>query len=502
MRDHLLRDYFTETLLLTAGAGAGALLLGTALAWFISLYDFRGRKFFEAILVLPLAIPPYIAAYAYEGLLGYTGAPQSFLRNNFGLRLTGLVTDIPAPAWAVWIFTVTLFPYVYILTLAFLRHQSASIFENALLLGGGRPRMFLRVGLPLLWPSATAGAILVCLEVLNDFGVSSYYGLNVFTTAIFAAWFGMGDADTAVRLSLILLALVFAVLLVRKAAHNARRYHIVSSRERRLAPRQVTGLPRAGIIFFCGLVCLAGFAAPVAQLLYWLSLSWRGAFTADLGQALLYTLGLSAGATLTVMAAATGTANANRLFGGGGAAHLAQGAALGYAMPSAVLAIGVITFFIWMDKAAAWLSPIWPTHFLSMSGAMLFFAYGVRFFFVGYQAAEAGLAKTGPIYTEASRTLGRGVTATFFLVDLPLLRPALVGGAALVFIDMLKELPLSLLLRPFNTETLGTTAYHFAKNEVLEETALPSLVIVAAGTAFILFMQIWKKRDAGHVSGS
>jgi iron(III) transport system permease protein len=500
VRDHLLRDYFVETVLLAAGAGISTFLLGVTLAWVMSMYDFFGRRFFEVILVLPLAIPPYLAAYAYEGLLGYTGMVQSFLRSHFDLQFFRLTVSIPAQAWAVWIFSVTLFPYVYLLTRAFLRNQSAALFENALLLGGGHLRMFFRVGLPLLLPAAASGVILVCLEVLNDFGVSSHYGLNTFTTAIFAAWFGMGDADTAVKLALILLVLVFFVLLVRKAMHNARRYHIVSSRERLMVPCRVTGLPQAGIVLLCGFVCLAGFAAPLLQMAYWLRLSWEGAFTPDLGSALFYTLGVSGAATLAVMIAATGTVNAGRLFAGKLSVLLSQGATLGYAIPSAVLAIGIISLFTGADKLLASSLPFLPDRFLSMGGFMLIFAYCIRFFTIGYQTVEAGFAKTGMIYTEVSRTLGRGVTGTFFLVDLPLNRHALISGSALVFIDILKELPLGLLLRPFNTETLGTTAYHFAKNEVLEETALPSLCIILAGTAFLLLMQFREKKRSERVS--
>jgi iron(III) transport system permease protein len=502
VRDHLLPAYFAETLLLAAGAGISTLFLGVSLAWFMSMYDFRGKNFFEVMLVLPLAIPPYIAAYAYDGLFGYTGMIQSFFRDTFGLQPVRLTANIPAQAWGIWIFSVTLFPYVYLLTRAALRNQSAALFENALLLGGGRIRMFLRIGLPLVWPAAAAGAILVCLEVLNDFGVSAYYGLNTFTTAIFAAWFGMGDADTAVKLALILLALVFVVLLVRKAAHSARRYHIVSSREKRVVPRRVKGPPQAGILLLCGLACLAGFVTPLLQMLYWLRLSWDGAFTSELTHAVTYTLGISAAATLLVMIAATGTVNAGRLFSGGFSVLLSQGATIGYAVPSAVLAIGVISLFVGADNFLSVCFPFLPDRFLSMGGIMLIFAYGIRFFTIGYQTIEAGFAKTGMIYTEASRTLGRSVTGTFFLVDLPMIRHALISGSALVFIDILKELPLALLLRPFNTETLGTTTYHFAKNEVLEKTALPSLCIVLAGTIFILLMQFWEKKKAGHVSGN
>jgi iron(III) transport system permease protein len=496
----MLPGYFYETLFLVAGGGAATLALGIALAWCVSMYDFAGKRLFETLLILPLAVPPYIGAYAYDGLTGYTGLVQSFFRNHLDINLSGLSTAIPATAWAAWIFSVTLFPYVYLLTRTFLQNQSASLFENALLLGGSHTRVFFKVGLPLMWPTATAGAILVCLEVLNDFGVVSFYGLNTFTTAIFSAWFGMGDSDTALKLAGILLALVLFVLLIRKAAHNARRYHIVSSKEKGLTPQRAQGGRQIAIILLCALTCVAGFLLPTLQMGYWLSLTWRHAFNAALLEGLEYTVAVGTAATFAVMFAAVGTANANRLFGGKSAALLSQGTNIGYAIPSAVLAVGVISLFAATDKVLSGLIPSLPSMVLSLSSVMLIFAYAVRFFSIGYQGVESGFAKTGMIYSEASRTLGHGVTSTFYRVELPLIRHAVITGAALVFIDIIKELPLSLLLRPFNTETLGTIAYHYANNEALEETALPSLLIVLAGAAFILLMRHWEKKRNSHGS--
>ena len=330
----------------------------------------------------------------------------------------------------------------------------------------------------------------------------SFYGLNTFTTAIFSAWFGMGDSDTALKLAGILLVFVFFVLLIRKAAHNARRYHIVSSKERRLTPQRVHGWEQGGIILLCGTACLAGFLLPALQMLYWLHLTWQHAFNAALFRGLAYTLFVGCAATFVVMFMSTGAANANRLFGGKAAIFLSQGTSVGYSIPSAVLAVGVITFFAWSDKLLNGLLPSLPLMALSMSSVMLIFAHAVRFFSIGYQAVESGFAKTGMVYSEASRTLGHGVTSTFFRVELPLIRHPVISGAALVFIDIVKELPLSLLLRPFNTETLGTIAYHFANNEALEETALPSLCIMLAGAAFITLMRNRENKRALHASGN
>ncbi|MDR0356239.1 MAG: ABC transporter permease subunit, partial [Deltaproteobacteria bacterium] len=238
VRDHLLPSYFRETLLLAGGSSLAALVLGVSLAWLVSRNDFFGKRFFDQALILPLAIPPYIAGYAYDGLFGFTGPIQTFLRNHLGLSVSNSRLSPPPLVWAIFIFAVTLFPYVYMLSKAFLERQSASLFENAEILGKGEFHLFLKIGWPLTAPTAAAGMTLVLLEVLNDFGVASYYGLNTFTTAIFTAWFGMGDSDTAIKLAVILMGFVFVALLLRRLWHKAARHQVVSSREKAFRPRQ------------------------------------------------------------------------------------------------------------------------------------------------------------------------------------------------------------------------------------------------------------------------
>ncbi len=495
VKEYLLPTYLRETFILVAGCGLSTLLLGIALAWLVTMHDFRGKRFFETTLILPLALPPYIAAYTYDGIFAYTGTLPNFLRNYLGLDYRSWELHLPAMGWAIFIFSITLFPYVYMLTRTFLRRQSAALFENAILLGKGRLRMLRQVALPLLMPAALSGMILACLEVINDFGVASYYGLSTFTTAIFSAWFGMGDSGSAVKLSAILMGLVLAVLLLRKALRRVQRYRIVSSREKPHRPLRLSGVRQALAISACLLTALVSFFIPLAQLAYWLSISWENAFNTGLLRTLTYTLRVALLATLIIMLAATATLNANRLFGGKWASLTSQLSILGYSVPAAVLAIGVITLFISLNN---WMQHIFNVGIaLSMSSLMLIFALSVRFFAIGYQSVDAGFAKIGMIYAEASRTLGRGVSQTFFRVELPLVRHAILSGAVLVFIDILKELPLSLILRPFNSETLGTTVYHYVTNEVVEEIALPSLLIIAAGTAFILLMQWLETRGGG-----
>ena len=494
IRDHLLPAYFTETLALAISTALITLVLGVVLAWLISRNDFCGKSFFDHALILPLAIPPYIAAYAYDGLLGFTGPVQIFLRNTLGLESSSYRISLPPLAWAIFIFSITLFPYVYMLTRAFLSRQSAALFENARILGKGEVHIFLKIGWPLALPSAVAGMTLVLLEVLNDFGVTSYFGLNTFTTAIFSAWFGMGDSDTAIKLAVILMAFVFAALLLRRLWYRAARYRIVSSRERPFRPKRLSIRHSWPIILLCASVVTISFLLPLVQMFYWAALTLPGTLNKNLGNATWYTLLVSVVATVIVMFFAVAIVNANRLFSGRFSEILSRFANVGYAIPSAVLAIGVITLFTNMDHLfKSQIPEVGIT--LSLTSVMLVFALSIRFFTVGYQVVEAGFAKIGLIYTEASRSLGRSVTKTFFLVDFPLIRQAVFSGAILVFIDILKELPLSLILRPFNTETLGSYIYHFVNNEVLEEIAAPSLLIIVICTVFILLMRHWENKN-------
>ena len=346
VRDHLLRGCLAETVFLTAASCLFAWTLGTVTAWLVSLHDFPGKRFFATALVLPLAIPPYLGAYAYDGLVGYTGLIQTLARNHLDLSLSFFGYWPPAGARAVWVFSLTLFPYVFLMTRAFLVGQGAALLENARLLGGGRLHMLMKVGLPLIIPASSSGAVLVALEVLNDFGVASHYGLSTFSTVIFNAWFGMGDPDTAIKLSMTLMLLVFVVLGLKAMAANLEKYHLASSRERPAVPKKIEGprkwLPAA----LCAIVWLFAFAVPVLQLFYWLKLTYEEAFNAALAKAAVYTLATAASGALIVMIAALGSVNAVRLRKGALLKITGQAASLGYAIPSAVLAIGVIVVFV------------------------------------------------------------------------------------------------------------------------------------------------------------
>ncbi len=490
VENYLLKTYFSDTFVLLFFSGLTSVLLGTLLAWFTSVYDFYGKKWIEIFLFLPMAIPPYIAAYTYDGILGYTGVIQTFLRNVIGLSPKAANFSVPAIPFAVFIFTITLFPYVFLFVKAFLHNQSSSILENAILLGGRR-KAFFRVILPLLIPSMLAGGTLVCLEVLNDFGVTSYLGLNTFTTAIFAAWFGMGDVDTAVKLAVILLAIVIVFLLIARGMQQRKKYRIVSSRERKMSAKKISGYQNIAVVSFCVFVMLIAFVIPVVQMVVWTLRSWDDIAFLQILNCAGNTFYVSGIATLLILFFATGVANANRLFARKYTALFSQATTMGYAIPSAVLSMGIITAFVFIDKNISAVFPSLGSLPISMTVCMLIYAYSVRFYSIGYQAVDTGFSKIGPIYTEVSRTLGVGVTETFFRVDIHLIRQAIVSGAALVFVDIVKELPLTLTLRPFNFDTLGTKVYEYASNEAIHQTAFPSLCIVCVSALVILLMKYW-----------
>lgn len=497
VKDYLLQTYFIDTLLLLFFSGLASVFLGVSLAWYTSIYEFRGRKLLEILLFLPLAIPPYIAAYTYDGLLGYTGVVQSFMRNILGMSATSASFSVPAIPFAVFIFTVTLFPYVFLFVKTFLHNQSGSLLENAILLGGSRPRAFFRIILPLLIPAMLAGGTLVSLEVLNDYGVSSYLGLNTFTTAIFSAWFGMGDVDTAIKLAVILLAMVIVFLIIVRAMQHRKKYRIVSSKERQLTHRKTSGLSGGMIISYCILVSLIAFVVPVSQMIVWAVKSWDKAVFIEILGYIGNTIYVGGVATVLIMTFAVGAANANRLFSGRYTVLSAQAATMGYAIPSAVLSMGVVTTFAFMDNGIRAIFYGVSGLPLSMTVCMLIYAYFVRFYSIGYQAVDTAFSKVGPIYTEASRTLGLSVTKTFFKVDIHMIRRAIVSGIGLVFVDIMKELPLTLTLRPFNFNTLGTKVYEYANNEAIHQTAFPSLCIIAVSATVIIIMQLWSREKTG-----
>ncbi|UOE56112.1 iron ABC transporter permease [Bacillus sp. CMF12] len=496
IREYLLKNYAANSIILVVLTGVFTAILGVSLAWLIAAYDFPMRRFFSWGLILPLAIPPYIAAYTYRTMLSYTGVVQVTIRNEFDYQINPEWLSISSLKGAVFIFTIFLFPYVYIICRAFLENQSSSYLENARLLGRKPFAIFVRIVLPLSRPAIVAGAVLVIYEVLSDYGVTSYFGIHTITTAIFQTWFGMYDADSAMRLAAWLMVIIVGLFFIEKLLRQGRRYNI-SSKSRPLGRQKLKGLRAAAVFIYCSVIFLLGFLIPVVQLLAWSRLTftkvWNDTFFTLLNQ----TVFVGIISTALILLFAVIIANVTRSHSSG-AYILSKLATAGYSIPGAIIAIGVLALFIELDSV---LAPFYSYMgwgkaplILSLSLAMLVIGYTIRFMATGYNAVEIGFEKIGNKYTEASRMLGFGVTKTFFKVDLPLIKGALFSGFILTFVEIIKELPLALLLRPFNFDTLATKTYQYAKDEMIYEAAIPSLMIILISVISVAVFQMIDKK--------
>jgi iron(III) transport system permease protein len=476
----LLPEYLLHTLLLAVGAGGVALVVGVGAAWLVTMCDFPLRRFFHWALVLPLAVPAYMAAYTYAGMLDVTGPVQRIVR-----WLTGGGTDTFL-YWNVMrievlalIFGFVLYPYVFLLTRSLFEGRSGRAFEAARMLGRRPWSIFLRVGLPLARPAVVAGVALVLMEVLNDYGAVAYFGVTTFTTGIFRSWFALGDLDTAIRLSAILMVVVLMVLGLERWQRGAARYE-ESGGGRPVTRYPLRGLAAAGAVAFCIVPLLLGFVLPVAQLGLWSIRTAPDVVDWTFLRMALNSFGLASGAALLCVGVALVLSYAARIDRTPFTRSAAKLALLGYSIPGAVIAVGVMVTVLAVDRALTGGTALILTGGL----AALLFAYVVRFMAVGFLSVEAGFTRIGSNLGSASRTLGASPLRTLARVELPLLRRALLAAATLVFIDVLKELPLTLILRPFNFDTLATRAFELASIEQLAQSAPAAILVI--GTAAVV----------------
>ncbi len=494
----VLSTYVANTFLLTAGVVASALVAGVGTAWLITMYEFPFRRMLEFALVLPLAMPAYILAYAYADLLQVTGPVQSALREATGWGVRDYwFPGIRSLGGAVFVLGAALFPYVYLVTRAAFLEQSMSAVEVARTLGLTRLQAFRRVAVPMARPAIVAGATLVAMETLADFGAVKYFDLETFTTGIYRAWFAYGNPAAAAQLASILLASVFVVVTLEQASRGTRRYASAVGAYRDIRPWKLEGWRGAGATVACLLPVTFGFILP-AIVLVMMTLDVQQALSTERLAALAFNT-----ATLAVVAAtaAVGLAAIVSFVAGRSASvarQLARFTYLGYATPGVVVGVGLLIVAgaadalvraIAEDAGGVTLGLV-----LSGSFAVLIYAYLVRFFAVAHGPIDAAFVKQGPRYGEAARTLGLTPGAVLWRVDLPLMRGTLMAAAALVFVDVMKELPATMILRPFNFDTLATEAFQLATTERLDQAAAPSLAIAAAGLIPVLLLCFGMRR--------
>jgi len=487
MAQTVLPDYLGTTLVLSLLVGVGVVVVGLSCAAAVTLFDFAGRRFFEWALLLPLAMPAYVVAYAYTDFLQFSGPFQTMVRELTGWQ-GRVFPEVRNLGGAAWVFIFSLYPYVYLLARTALSERAAQLMEAARLLGAPMRRRMFEIALPLARPAVAAGTALALMETLADFGVSSYFGIQTFTAGIYKAWLSMDNRLAAAQLSTMLLAMVALLLFLERRSRQKLRF--AASRGARAGSmdaraQRLTGRPLGLVWLLCGWPVLAGFVLPVLFMLRpliadWSVLSW-GSFS---GWALnSVRLGLISAVLAVVLALALAFSVRRRP--DAPTRWAVQLAGLGYAVPGAVIVVGLLL-------PVGWLQARWPGsgagYLMTATALGLVWAYLVRFCAVALQSVQSGYARIPASFDDSARMLGSGEWGLLKRVHWPLLRRSTAGALLLVFVDVMKELPATLVLRPFNSDTLAVVAYQLARDERLGEAALPSLALVLVGLIPVIML--------------
>lgn len=489
-----------NTLLLMLGVGIGCVVGGVAAAWLVTMCRFPGSRTLEWALLLPMAMPAYIMAYAYSDLLQFAGPLQTALREFTGWRRGHYwFPEMHGLEGTIAILTLSLYPYVYLLARSAFLEQSVCAIEVSRTLGHGPWATFFRVALPLARPAIAAGAALAMMEAAADFGTVQYFAVDTFTTGIYRTWFGMGNKVAAAQLAAALMIFVLLILALERLSRGEARYHHTSRRWQQLTPARLSGATALLAFLVCALPIALGFGVPAAAL-FGLSLDGGDPF---FGRRFLtyaansFTLA-GLGAVLTVTIALI-LAYALRLHATKPIQIAARVASMGYAIPGSVIAVGMLIPLASIDNTVdSWMRASFGVSTgLILSGTIvaILFAYLVRFLALGLNAAESGLTRVTPNMDEAARTLGSGPAATLLRVHAPILRGSVMTGAILVFVDILKELPATLIIRPFNFDTLAIRVYHLASDERLAQASTGALTIVVVGLVPVIVLSLMITRS-------
>lgn len=499
----VLAEYVSNSLLLMLGVGAGVLLIGVPCAWFTSMYEFPGRTFLSWALLLPMAFPAYIIAYTYTGILDFAGPVQTLIRELTGWRYGEYwFFEVRSLGGAMVMLTLVLYPYVYLMSRAAFLEQSENIMEVSRTLGYSSQRAFFKLALPLARPAIVTGLTLALMETLADYGTVQYFGVSTFTTGILRTFYGFGDITAASQLAGVLLMFVAVLILLERYSRRRIQYH--SSGLKKASHRRVVLRGKQAVMasVFCFLPIVVGFFIPVIVLGYWalfkaevpgtnfVELAWNSFYLAAL-------------ASLVVVSLALVMSYAIRLNNRARSVRASVGiAGLGYALPGTIIAIGVIVPLAWLDHRIINFVRYYTGHNLGLifSGTLfaLLFAYTVRFMAVSLGAVQNGLGKIKPSMDMAGRSLGLSPYKVLRQIHLPLLKGSVLTAVLIVFVDVLKELPATFVLRPFNFNTLAVRAFELASDERLIDAAPASLMIVLVGLVPVILLSRSISSRVGH----
>ena len=478
----VLPIYVTNTLLLFVGVLTLAGGLGISTAWIVTYYSFFGKKVIEWALILPLACPAYIIAYVYTDFLEYAGPVQGFIRHIFGFNSAAdyYFPEIRSVMGAIFVMGFVLYPYIYILARTGFNNSPRSLYETARLYGRNK---FFAVGLPLCRPYIVAGLALVAMEVLSDFGTVEYFSVQTLTLGMFNVWIGMNSISAASQIAIVTFVFIIILLVLERKARSSQKYNDTSKRLNNISPKELSLKKALFAICFCLVPISVGFIVPIIILINNVFIGLKPDSFFAIFPVLLNTIFIGLTATLIIILLAFFSASSAYFSKNRALVIIYNIAATGYALPGTMLAIGVVIFFGFLDKFTG--------NIVFLGGTIygVIFALTVRFYAVPYGGVISGYSRIPSNLFDASKSLGYSTISTSYKITLPLIRTSIIAAAILTFVDIVKELPMTLILRPFNFETLATYTYQFAHDELMIEASLPAFFIIITGLIPILLLQ-------------
>lgn len=484
--DTILPTLLSNTFVLLIGVSSGTLVLGTGLAWLICAYDFPGKKIFKWLLILPMAIPAYVMGFIYMGLFDFAGPIQTFFR-ALGWENT-YFPQIRSGAGAIFVMILVLYPYVFLLARAGFEEQSGSAYEAAKALGCGKLGIFFKIALPLARPSIAAGVALASMEALADFATVRYFNFPTISDGVLRVWHGMMNLDAASEMAVLLAVFAMGVVMVERKMRSRRSYQQNKGKQQGFPTVTLEGAKGIGAMLLCIAVVLLAFGIPVAQLLYWASKELTEVTPAALrvyARLAMNSLTLSLIAAGSAVTLALLMVSMSRLSAGKLKKRLTQLVTIGYSIPGAVIGVGILISLAAADNFINVFSERVlgiPTGLVFVGSLMgLIYAYIVRFMAIAHNSVDASMDKIPPNTVLAARSLGASPLRTLMQVKIPLMLPGILAGAVLVFVDVMKELPITVLLRPLGYDTLAIWIWQMAAESLWTDTALPALFIVLVG---------------------
>ena len=479
IKENLLIGYICSTLYLVIGVGITSTIIGVGCAWFVTCYDFYGRKYIEWVLILPMTIPTYIAAYSYYDILEIFNPILIWGRNNIGLQETIFIESIFIYLIVIILFSFVLYPYVYLSTKASLMIQGCRTIEAANTLGISTNKLLRKIIIPIIRPAIIAGVSLVVMETLNDYGAVEYFGISTLTIGIFRSWFGMSDVGSALKLSSFLIIFVFIILVFEKIYRRGAKYNNEGGKNS-LRRINIEKKKQYMIIIFCLTPFLFGFLIPIVRLLTWMLRSDVSLNDFNLVMVVFNTVAISIVSSIIIVFLAYLINFSKNYFNNDVCKKISHLAILGYSMPGAIIAIGML-------KLNSSINELIP---LLLIGSIfgLIFSYTVRFFAVAWQPIDSSMEKLSKNINQASRTLNVKPSRSLISINLPILKKPLLISCLIVFIDISKELPLTLILRPFNFDTLATLTYDLVNQAQFFKSSIPSLLIILISAPAIILI--------------